>query len=80
MTAEWLLIAMFLSRGDGERQIVGHFRERSECVAAAKEFVAAHRGFEFHQKSRDATAIHPVMRSYVECVKPDKAPGEEQGD
>lgn len=80
MTAEWLLIAMFLAKDGGERQILGHYERQSDCGAAAERFVAAHPGFDLRQNSRDATAIHPVSRSYVECVKPDMAPGGERDD
>ena len=66
---KWLLVIVLLTP-DGEkpaREPIPYPSE-AECWAAAERFVAHHPQFELLPRSNETRAMHPVLRSYVECV------------
>jgi hypothetical protein len=65
---DWLLAIVMVTAEGNEPAKTIPFATKGECVAAARNYVAEHPQFEFHEPTGDEV-IRPVVRSYVECVE-----------
>jgi hypothetical protein len=72
----WLFVVVMMTSEGNDRHTAAIYPTESECVAAAEAFVVQHPGFDFQHPSNDASVIHPVLRSYVECVPQTEEPRE----